>query len=399
MTKNTDSKGISPFYPGQPVPVEMFVGRSPEIERISRSIKQVSAGKPQAIFLTGDYGIGKSSLAHYMRFFAEKEHNIFGIHVLMGSASSLDDLAIKTVESVLKSNAYTPSFTEKARDFLSKYVGKQGIFGISIDFKALKADGPDISSGFLPFLKSLLERLKEQKVKGIFLILDEINGMAKNPQFAHFIKELVDANALQPKPLPLLLMLCGVDDRRREMIECHEPIERIFDIVEIEPMDEKEMKAFFISAFKTQDIDVDSDAMSQLCRYSAGFPKLMHIVGDETYWANNDLVIDNGDAFEGIFNAAENIGKKFVDTQVLKALKSKDYHSIIENLGRMPDMSFAKVDLESLLTATEKKKLNNFLQRMKKLDVLISGDTAGEYVFNSRLVKLYLKLISIRKKK
>ena len=44
------SKGKSPFYPGQPVPVELFVGRTPQIERIlTRGVQQVALGKPVAI--------------------------------------------------------------------------------------------------------------------------------------------------------------------------------------------------------------------------------------------------------------------------------------------------------------------------------------------------------------
>ena len=31
---NVGMKGISPFYPGQPVPVDFFVGRQKEIEKI-----------------------------------------------------------------------------------------------------------------------------------------------------------------------------------------------------------------------------------------------------------------------------------------------------------------------------------------------------------------------------
>lgn len=36
--------------------------------------------------------------------------------------------------------------------------------------------------------------------------------------------------------------------------------------------------------------------------------------------------------------------------------------------------------------------LDNFLQKMKKLNVMRSGDAAGEYVFNVRMVRLYLWL-------
>ncbi|MBI5199567.1 MAG: ATP-binding protein [Nitrospirae bacterium] len=395
---NAIPKGISPFYPGQPIPVELFVGRQKEIEKIARAVKQVELGKPQAIFLAGEYGIGKSSLASFMRFYAEKENHLLGIHVFLWSTTTIDEVAAKTVETVLKAPAYEPTLTEKVRNILSKYVGEQELFGIRINLNALKADTPNIAQGYLPFLRQLLERLTDEDIKGIMLILDEINGITSTPKFAHFIKGLVDENALSANPLPLMLLLCGVEERRREMIKHHQPVERIFDIVEINPMTEQEMKEFFKQAFLSQNIKIKDDALSLLCKYSAGFPKIMHIVGDTVFWKDRDGIIDKEDALDGIFDAAEDIGRKFVDQQVLKALRSKDYHSIMEKMSKLPfDLSFQKTDLGKGLSESEKKKIDNFLQRMKKLKVLSSGDIQGEYIFNSRLVRLYILLNSIKK--
>ena len=396
---NNISKGKSPFYPGQPVPVDFFIGRINEINRIARAISQVELGKPQAIFLTGEYGIGKSSLASFMRHYAGKNNHILGIHVLLGSAETLEDIATKTVETVIKSQIYETTITEKIQNFLSKYIGKQELFGFSLNLEALKADGPNISHGYLPFLRELLNRLKDNGIKGLMLILDEINGITGNPQFAHFIKTLVDENALSPTPLPLMLMFCGVEERRKEMIQHHQPIERIFDIVEIEPMNENEMKDFFNNTFNSVDMQVKDEAMSVLCHYSAGFPKIMHIIGDVVFWIDKDNVVDENDAIHGVLIAAEEIGKKFVDQQVYRALQSKDYHSILEKLGKAEfDLSFQKGIMERGLSDIEKRKFNNFLQRMKKLKVLRSWDERGEYIFNSRLVRLYIFLNSLRKK-
>lgn len=396
---NNINKGKSPFYPGQPVPVDFFTGRINEIKRIARAIGQVELGKPQAIFLTGEYGIGKSSLASFMRYYAGKNNHILGIHILLGGSETLEDIATKTVETVIKSQIYETTITEKIQNFLSKYIGKQELFGFNINLEALKADGPNISHGYLPFLRELLNRLKDNGIKGLMLILDEINGITGNPQFAHFIKTLVDENALSPNPLPLMLMLCGVEERRKEMIQHHQPIERIFDIVEIKPMNENEMKDFFNKTFNSVDMQVKDEVMSILCHYSAGFPKIMHIIGDVVFWIDKDNVIDRLDAIEGIFIAAEEIGKKFVDQQVYKALQSKDYRSILEKLGKAEfDLSFQKGIIERGLSDIEKRKFNNFLQRMKKLKVLRSGDERGEYIFNSRLVRLYILLNSFNKK-
>jgi len=395
---NNITKGRSPFYPGQPVPVEFFIGRIKEINQVIRAIGQVELGKPQSIFLIGEYGIGKSSLAGFMRYYGEKNNHIIGIHVFLGGAETLEDVATKTVEAVIKSQIYEPTITEKVRNSLSRYIGKQDLFGFSINFEALKADAPNLSHGYLPFLRELFNRLQENGIKGIMLILDEINGITENEKFAHFIKSLVDENALSPKPLPLMLMLCGVEERRREMIKHHQPVERIFDIVEIKPMDEGEMKDFFNKTFNSVDIKVNDEAMSFLCHYSAGFPKIMHIIGDIVFWKDKDDIIDRDDSLKGILAAAEDIGKRFVDQQVYKALRSKDYHSILARLGKEKfDLSFKKNTIEKGLSDVEKRKFNNFLQRMKELNVLKSGDERGEYIFNNRLVRLYIRLNSLEK--
>lgn len=396
---NEITKGKSPFYPGQPVPTEFFIGRMNEVQRIARTIGQVELGKPQAIFLTGEYGIGKSSLAGYMRYYAEKTHNIFGIHILLGGAETLEDVATKTVETVIRTRSYELSISEKIRNFLSKYIGKQDLLGFSINFENLKADGPNISHGYLPFLRELLNRLKDDGVGGLMLILDEINGISKNPQFSHFIKTLVDENALSPDPLPLMLLLCGVEERRREMIQHHQPIERMFDVVEISPMNKNEMEDFFNKTFNSVNMKVETEAMSVLCNYSAGFPKIMHLIGDAVFWIDKDNIVSKDDAITGVLIAAEEVGKKFVDQQVYKALRSKDYHSILAKLGKEKiDLSFQKGSIEEGLSDVEKRKFNNFLQRMKKLKVLKSGDERGEYIFNSRLVRLYIRLTSLEKK-
>jgi hypothetical protein len=388
---NNLMKGINPFYPGQPVPVEFFTGRMKEIQRIIRAIAQVEQGKQQAVFLTGEYGIGKSSLAGFLNFFAEKNNYILGIHVFLGGAETLEDLAEKTVESVLRQQIYEEKKSEKIRNFLSKYIGQQNLFGININFQQLKADAPNISRGFLPFLSELLERLKDDGIKGLMLILDEINGITRNKQFSHFIKSLVDENAISKKPIPLLLMLCGIEERRIEMIQHHQPVERIFDVIEINPMNGVEMKDFFTKSFSTVGIDIKPEAMGLMCHYSAGFPKLMHIIGDKVFWENNDNVIDEKDVREGIVEAAIDVGSKFIDQQVYKALKSNVYKSILKKLAQSGfDLSFKKSQIEKTLNTSEKKNFNNFLQRLKKLGLLISGEETGEYIFTSRLARLYI---------
>jgi hypothetical protein len=390
-------KGQSPFYPGQPVPVELFVGRAGEVERIRRAARQVAAGKPQAIFISGEYGIGKSSLARFVRFTSEREPGLLGFHVLLGTSHTLEDVAQATVRTVLEAPAVrSAKVAEGLRNFLVEYIGEQTLFGVTLRLDKLKKDAPDLSRGYLPFLRSLYEKGRES-YRGLILILDEINGISAEESFAFFLKDLVDANALSEKPLPLLLILCGTEERRRQLIERHRPIERIFEVAQIDPMSETESREFFSRAFGSVQMEVKEEAMEFLCRYSGGLPKLMHLLGDAAYWIAPGTQIDADVAVQATWAAAEDVGRKFVDLQVYRALRSQDYRRILKKLALADfDLSFRKSDVAQGLSQEERQKLDNFLQRMKKLGVLTSGEERGEYVFCDRLTRLYLLMESAR---
>lgn len=393
-------KGNSPFSPGQPVSAELFVGREEQIEKITREgIAQVSRGKPMAFYVRGEYGIGKSSIAKYAMRLAERDYGLHGIYTPMGGVKDLTDLASAVLRATIRSGAYDSSRSAKIREFLAKYIGKQGLFGININMETLKQDAPSIASNYaiLDFLDVTLKRLEGTGAKGIFLILDEINGIASNPDFAHFLKGFVEINAMLPKPVPILLMLCGVEERRLEMIKNHQPVERLFVIVEIETLSEKEMNNFFISVFQSVDMTIEPGALKELTFYSAGFPKIMQEIGDAAYWTANENVVDMDVASGAILRAAKELGNKYINPQIYDPLKSDDYKSILKQIAEKTDhhsLRFEKKDIEKSLSESEKKKFGNFLQKMKKLQVIKSGDKAGEYIFIQRMTHFYIWLNS-----
>lgn len=397
---NSRTKGKSPFYPGQPVPTELFVGRMRQITHIiQRGITQVSLGKPAAIYVQGEYGIGKSSIAGILQHIAERDSGLHAIYAPLGGAETLDDVGAIILEATLRSGVFNPTRSEKVKEWLARYIGEQNLLGVTIHAEALKKDAPAIATGLLPFLKEVIGRLKDTGVRGIFLVLDEINGITANPKFAHFIKGLVDTNAMSKEPLPLLLMLCGVEERRRDMIRHHPPVDRIFDIVDIEAMSKEEMRSFFMKAFESAQMKIMPDALDILTEYSAGFPKIMHLAGDAAFWHDNDGIINHDDAISAVIMAAKDVGQKYVDPKIYDALRSADYHSILTKIAQMgPDsMSFTKAAVASGLTTDERKKFSNFLQKMKAIKVLRSGKLHGEYIFNMRMVRLYIWLQSLKK--
>lgn len=401
MTVHMAEKGSSPFYPGQPVPPELFVGRIDQIDWIiSRGARQVSEGKPIAVFVEGEYGIGKSSIAKFVSWLAEERYGLLPVYASIGGTKSIEDVAVAMVEATLRTGIFDPTRKEAVRNWVGGYLGQQRIFGFNVNLEAIKKDAPKIASpyGILSFLEEAAERLGGGKANGIFLILDEINGITQQPEFAHFIKGIVDTNAMAHEPLPLLLMLCGVEDRRRDMINNHPPTDRLFHVLGINPLDADDTRNFFAKAFAAASIEVDDEALSTFVHFSAGFPKIMHEIGDAAYWRDQDGKIDGSEALMAVLDAADTVTKKYVNNQILAAIRSEDYRVILETIAsEEPDeMVFTRSELLPRLKPSEQSKLDTCLRRLRELGVIRRGEVRGTYEWINRMVRLALWLQTVR---
>jgi hypothetical protein len=128
-----NNKENSPFTPGSPVPVELFVGRSEQILEVIRYAAQTGKGKQENILLAGDKGIGKSSLASFLRDYVSTKMNLLGIHIFLGRVSTLEEMVRHIFDHILKETKEQTWFSEISGLF-GKYIKEIGLFGISLTF-------------------------------------------------------------------------------------------------------------------------------------------------------------------------------------------------------------------------------------------------------------------------
>lgn len=124
-------KDYSPFTLGQPVPVEFFVGRLDEIKRLKDKVAAATAGRLQVAFLSGERGIGKSSLASFVRFITEREYCVLGLHTFLGGVSSLDEMTRRVFDRLLK-ESIGQTWHNKIREFFGNHIKQVGLFGVSL---------------------------------------------------------------------------------------------------------------------------------------------------------------------------------------------------------------------------------------------------------------------------
>ena len=383
----------SPFTPGKPVEPEHFIARAEEVKRLQRAVQQTALGRNENIFITGERGIGKSSLASYTRYMAEKEYGLVGAYCSMGALRTLE-AAVGTIFQRLLESCEKSVF-ERLKDAFHRYI--RGItlpLGIGgIEFTDDKSDLQSLVSGFLPALHRFHEAAKEDGKKGVMVILDDLNGITGVPEFSHFLKSAVDGLATSRERFPLLFVLVGVSTRREDLVEHQPSVARIFDVVELRLMSSEESTQFFEMMFNKQMINVAADAMLMMNQFSAGYPMLMHEVGDAVFWQNNDSHIDLKDAKQGIVEAARSVGRKYIGAQVGSLFRNKTYSSILLRMGQeLPiGATFKRQELlKEDAPEKERQNLDNFLTRVKKLGIMKDGEVRGEYTFVNPLYHLYL---------
>jgi hypothetical protein len=122
----------SPFTPGIPVPVEFFVGRMTEIERLRAKLTNATSGRIDVAFLLGERGIGKSSLASFARVLAERQHQALGVHAFLGGVVSLEDMVQSVFDCLLKVSVGT-SWFDDIKQLFGKHMRSVDLFGVNIE--------------------------------------------------------------------------------------------------------------------------------------------------------------------------------------------------------------------------------------------------------------------------
>lgn len=394
------SKERSPFTPGRPVPVDYFTGRLDEIRRLERAIKQASMGRNENVFLTGERGIGKSSLADFIRFIAEKDHAFVGAHCYLGAAKQLEEICQLILRELVR-QLPERNLIDKAQGVLSKYIEKIDfdLFGMGVaveltkDIHKLK----DIRLDFPELVRRLFQTIETER-RGIILILDDLNGITKVPDFAFFLKSLVDSLSDERRAFPLVILLVGIDERMQDLASEQPSVVRIFNRVELPLMSEEESSEFFRKAFDSVNCKVEQDALDLLIHYSGGLPMLMHEVGDATFWLDEDSNINSDDAVDGIFFAADNVGRKYLTPTVYSTIRSSAYLSMLRRIGKIRPLrrKFKRAEVLEEIPLADKKKFDAFVRKMHDLGMIKPGPERGTYIFVNDLYPLYIALEAMR---
>lgn len=338
---------LNPFYPNDPIPPSLFVGRAKEIGAIKRALSQTIGGRPESVLVIGTRGSGKTSLVQY--------------------ASSLDEASALTeaeigskVVSVLVRCGGMKSIAEFCSACIDRIKGEletkdkiwsaaKGIFDeLEIDTGYLKLRAKDPSANptteFPKTLKKLWTNKLSAKHGALQLLIDETDDISTIPEFPGFIKNLIET--VKERPVAnIQLVVTIVDELLSTVVSNHRSFPRVFHVATLGPLSESELEAVVTKCLSDTDprVAIGPDALRFLKVFTAGIPNYLQQFCHEAFDVDTDNSIDVMDVLNGAHGTNDVRGsfdilwEKHFKQMYAEDIKSPYKRKILHTLALMED--------------------------------------------------------------
>ena len=375
----------SPFEPGHHVSPNNFKGREEDIIKIIRYMpKIINQGIPEHFFVVGKRGMGKTSFVKYVGNLVEKDFQMLPIYIDNEGKDTIEELIQLILESIFKEL----DKTKKGKMIIEKFfdsINEIKLPGVGISLKHKHDFVENVKNNFADFLLNISNYLNDYN--GVFLIIDDINGLSKTPDFPNWYKGLSETIDFSDKKFPIAFTLVSYRENFNKLTLQNPSFSRIFHYVEIDNLDDEDIKTFFTENFAKYNITFENEkALDEMVYYSWGMPLAMQQIGEETFWNVKSNIITEEMALKGILNASIEIGNKQI-SMILDLIENDEYDNILLKLGKNKLMEFEKSELASLLSDGENKILDDFLIQMTSLNILekVGRKISEKYTFTNRL--------------
>lgn len=409
---------INPFKPNSPVPVAMFAGRLKEIETMEKGLFQTKNKNPQNFLITGERGIGKSSLLSLIKPTATghikspdyDRFNFIAIDIVISDRTDL----VTLIKLINKNIERSIGKIESIRKFLSdtwSFVQRIRVMDSGIE-KNEEMDNTDILIN--DFAWSLAETCKritnpekgEEAKDGIIFFLDETDNASPSLHIGYFLKVVMEL--LQKHDCNnIMFMVAGLPDVIDKLSKSHESSLRLFiplNILELNPKDRYYVvqkgldEGNKINEAKTT---ITEQANRQISNLSEGYPHFIQQFAYSAFEHNSDGEISEDDVLDGAFcegGTIDCLGTRYYASAFHEQIKSDEYRQVLAIMAENMNSWIKKCDIRSKFSGAEQT-LNNALQALTNRKIILKNSSkVGEYRLQQKGFALWIKLFGNRRK-
>lgn len=260
------NKLVSPSRPIQTI--ERLFGRERELDRIEKALY----ADGRHVFIYGDRGVGKSSLAAAAANQWQSSDASY-IDASCSHDSTLKSVVVNIVQQAILSNRLDSSVsrTEVATNlkFLQSSTSKETL---EVDLHERLHTLPDA----VEMLRQAAERHSTRPVA----VIDEFNllAAAERPKFADLLKLLGD------KKVKLKLIFTGIGESLSELLGANESAIRQLETIELPKLGYQARMDLCESIAEELGFDIDREYLFRIASISDGYPYYVHLLTEKLMW-------------------------------------------------------------------------------------------------------------------
>lgn len=374
---------------------EFLRGRHKKLEEIRRSLIQPG----RHIFIYGDRGVGKTSLAQTAAY----EHQTASQEpILLGCdpSSTFYGIAQDIVSRLLSTD---PTVIRR----INSTKGNAIIAALaSIEAQQTVERGKIAEMHSINDAISAVNFFAKQHSSCPVIVIDEFERIENSDQrtlFADFIKQLGDQS------VPLRLIFCGVGRSLEELLDAHHSCYRYLSAVGLERLSYDPRLEIIDGAIESVSLTVDATTRYRIATISDGFPHYVHLLTEKLLWEAFDderpVSQIGADHFVGAVKAAvldiEPHLKAAYEKATLKY--NNDYEEVLWAVADHHELKRRSSDVFECYqrimqsrgeTPLSRDKFNQRMNTLKKPahGEILRANRQGWYEFREAIVRGYVRL-------
>ena len=217
--------------------------------------------------------MGKTSFVKYIANKVEQDFHMLPIYLNNDGRDEIDDLIQNIIEATFK----VLDKNSKGQKLIEKFVGHINeikFTGVGISLKNKPEIVQNVKNNFQEFLLTIANSLDD--VNGLFIVIDDINGLSYTPDFPNWYKSLSETIDFSENFVPIAFTLVSYKENFDKLTIHNPSFSRIFHLINIDYLEDHDIERFFIGNFNKYNIKFKDDlSLNQMVYYSWGMPLTM----------------------------------------------------------------------------------------------------------------------------
>jgi hypothetical protein len=390
----------------------MFAGRIDELIELEKILLQTKKGNPAHFLVTGERGIGKSSLFFYLRSIAagtykgicgssskflvvnvELEKNFTQIDILERIGSELQREVGRTFEVV--------EIAKSVWAFLRKWE----VLGVSYEQgEELPAKPFELLDELALALGSSSARLTIEGYDGILILIDEADKPNAAGHLGQIIKNLTE-KLVRNGTNNVVIGIAGLPEVISIMRESHESSPRILKPFVLNTLAVEERKQAIAMGLQEArekngyEVTITPEAENLISELSEGYPNFIQQFAYCAFEADSDNMIDLQDVQKGAHGprgAIEELGTKYFADLFFDKINSDDYRKVLQVMAERDDGFVTKAEIKAD-SGLKKTTLSNAINVLKERKIIRPKEgTMGVYRLPTKSFAVWIRSLTKR---